>query len=285
MNVGDRVLVNTTTQCGHCANCKRQFFGHCDDGGWQLGHTIDGMQGTHVRLPHADFSSQRIPRDLWDSEIEDGLVMCSDILPTGFEVGLLDGDIKKGMTVAIVGAGPVGLASLITSCLYPPTDVFVVDVNQHRLQTSQRLVDATRGLEHTKLHVVDNTEGDAVQRIMKTTDGKGVDLVVEAIGTPTGWYICQDIVKAGGHIAMLGVHGKSATINLERMWYRNFRFSAGLVHGYSIPTLMQMVMDGSLPAADLISHRLPMSQVEHAYDLFENAAKHNTLKVILENDL
>lgn len=243
------------------------------------------MQGTHVRVPHADFSTQKIPRDLWDTEIEDGLVMCSDILPTGFEVGLLDGDIKKGMSVAIVGMGPVGLASLITSSLYPPTDVFVVDVNEHRLQTCQELVDATKGLENTRLHVVNNTEGDAIERVMAETKGKGVDLVVEAIGTPTGWYICQDIVKAGGHIAMLGVHGQSATINLERMWYRNFKFSAGLVHGYSTQTLMKMVMDGSLPASKLISHRLPMSQVEHAYDLFENAAQHNTLKVILENDL
>ncbi|XP_063690950.1 uncharacterized protein LOC134823418 [Bolinopsis microptera] len=283
--VGERVLVNTTTQCGVCDNCRIQFHGHCVDGGWQLGNTIDGMQGTHARVPHADFSTQIIPEAVWDTDIEDAIVMCSDILPTGLEVGLLDGAIKPGMSIAIVGVGPVGLASLITAGSYQPGELFVIDTNNHRLDTCVELKNTTDGLTTVPLHTIDNSAGTAVEEVMTLTHGHGVDLVVEAIGVPVGWYICQDIVKAGGHIAMLGVHGKSATINLERMWHRNFRFSAGLVHGYTIPSLVHKVLNEEIPAHKLISHKVPMSQISQAYDLFSNAARHKTLKVLLENDL
>jgi len=282
--VGERVLMTTTTACGHCSNCQNKFYGHCEDGGWILGNRIDGLQGTHTRVPHVDSSSYVIPEHLWGTPQEDDIVMCSDILPTGLEVGLLDGDIKPGMSIAIVGAGPVGLAAQLCASMYPPKDMFMIDMNEHRLQTSKEIME-TPGLENTNYYSINNKDNTAVDQVMEATKGHGVDLVVEAIGIPQGWYMCQDMVRAGGHIAMLGVHGKPATINLERMWYKNFKMSAGLVHGYSTPMLIERILNGKLPARKLISHRLPMSQMEKAYHMFTNAGKYETLKILLENDM
>jgi len=273
---GDRVVVSCITNCGKCAACQRKFYGHCEDGGWRLGNTIDGMQCQYVRVPHVDTSCYLVPRKYHDTDIESALVMTSDILPTGLEIGLHDANPKKGENIAIVGAGPVGLASLMSAAgLYEPNKLMVVDINEHRLGVAESM-GAT--------HAINNKNGDAVQQILDATDGEGVDLIIEAIGTPTGWYICQDGVRAGGRIAMLGVHGKPATINLERLWYRNFSFTAGMVHGYSTQGLIDGILDGRIEANKLITHEISLSEVERAYDMFSNAEKHNALKILLVND-
>ena len=214
--VGDRILISCITSCGKCSPCvSDKFYGHCEDGGWQLGNTINGMQTEYCRIPHVDCSAYHVPR-FDDLDLEDKYVMCSDILPTAYEIGLIDGNIKAGIpSMCIVGAGPVGLAALLVAkAMYSPKRIFVVDTNRFRLDTAM-VMGATDS--------IDNTKGDSVAQIMQATGGKGVDLCIECIGLPVGWYICQDIVKAGGHIAILGVHGEPATLNLERMWYRNFK--------------------------------------------------------------
>ena len=274
--IGDRILVPCITRCNECHFCKKHFYGHCEMGGWILGHTINGMQAEYARIPLVDTSCYCLPLDVTGQE-EDKYVMLSDILPTGFEIGLLDGNIRDGNSIGIVGVGPVGLAALMsTIALYKPTQIYVVDIDPGRLQVAKDL-GAT--------HIINNTNNDAAKQIMDLTDGHGLDLVVECIGMPVGWYVCQEVVKPGGHIAILGVHGQSATINLEKMWYRNFKLSAGMVHCFSIGDLMKKVYDGSLMADKLISHRFGLSNIPDAYSTFANAKETGSLKVIVENNI
>lgn len=275
--VGDRVLVACITNCGECQHCQNKFYGHCEDGGWQLGNTIDGMQGQYARIPHADTSCHYVPPHVHDTEMEDALVMCSDILPTGLEVGLLDGALKQNENIAIIGAGPVGLAALTCAVgMFNPQNSIVVDVNDFRLDVAKDIGAS---------HIINNKNGDATEKILEITEGKGVDLVIEAIGIPEGWYMCQDSVKSGGRIAMLGVHGVPATINLEKMWYRNFTFTAGMMHGFTIPSLMSAILEGKLNAEPLITHRLYLSDVQNAYTMFKDAGQYEAMKIMLINDL
>jgi len=281
---GDRVVVSCITNCGKCDQCQNKFYGHCRDGGWILGNTIDGMQSQFARVPHADTSCHLVPPHLHDTPTEDQLVLCSDILPTALETGLLSGNITEGIdSLAIVGAGPVGLSAVMCAAPYKPKRLFVIDQNTHRLQTAKNL-NAMPGFADTEIYAINNSNGSAVKQVMDLTKQQGVDLVVECIGLPVGWYICQDIVKAGGQIAMLGVHGKPATINLERMWYQNFTFCAGMVHGYTTQMLMDKVIGGEIDASGLISHRMKLSEVEMAYKMFSNAGEYNALKILLVND-
>ncbi|CAM2753212.1 threonine(-3-)dehydrogenase [Legionella steigerwaltii] len=270
--VGDTVLISCITSCGKCANCKKGSYGHCLGGGWMLGNTIDGCQAEYVRIPHADNSLHQVPADA----DEEALVMLSDILPTGLEVGVLEGKVQPGCTLAIVGAGPVGLAALLTAQFYSPARIFVIDRDHYRLKVAESM-GAT--------DLIDNSNGTAIDELMKLTQGIGVDVVIEAIGTPAGWDISENSVAAGGNIAILGVHGKSVTLHLERMWKRNFTMTAGLVHTTTIPMLMRAVQSGRIQPRKLISHYLGLSEMTHAYELFGSAANHQTLKVMMTNDI
>lgn len=270
--VGDKVLISCITSCGKCANCKRGSYGHCATGGWMLGNTIDGCQAEYVRIPHADGSVHQVPADA----DEEAYVMLSDILPTGLEVGVMEGKVKPGCTLAIVGAGPVGLAALITAQFYSPAKIIMIDLDDNRLQVS-----AAMGATH----LINNKDGSAVSEVMKLTDNVGVDVAIEAIGIPAGWDVCENIVAAGGNIAILGVHGKSVTLHLEHMWKRNFTMTAGLVHGTSIPMLMSGVKSGRIKPRQLISHYMGLSEMRHAYEIFGAAAQHQALKVLMTNDV
>lgn len=269
---GDRVLISCITSCGKCANCKKGRYGHCHHGGWVLGNTIDGCQAEYVRIPHANNSLHQLPADI----DEEAYVMLSDILPTGLEVGVIDGKVFPGSTVAIVGAGPVGLAALLTAQFYSPAKIIMIDLDDHRLNVAADL-GAT--------DLINNKNGNAVEQVMKLTNNIGVDVVIEAIGTPAGWDISENIVAANGNIAILGVHGKSVTLHLEHMWKRNFTMTAGLVHTTTIPMLMSTVQSGRLQPRKLISHYLGLSEINHAYDVFTSAANHQALKVIMTNDI
>lgn len=271
-HVGDRVLISCNSSCGKCENCKKSLTGQCLDGGWVLGNTSDGCQTEYARIPHADNSLHALADDLDPM----AAVMLSDILPTGFEIGIKAGKLEPGNTLAIVGAGPVGLAALMTAQFYSPDQIFMVDVNQHRLQTA---------LELGATHAINNQSGNAVEQILELTQGRGVDVAVESIGLPIGFTICEQIVCGGGNIAMLGVHGESVTLHLEEMWKRNFTFTAGLVHTTTIPLLMRAVKSKKLNPTKLITHHLKLSEVLRGYDIFKNAAQHHALKVILTNDL
>jgi alcohol dehydrogenase len=267
---GDRVLISCITSCGKCDACKKGMYSHCARGGWILGNTIDGTQAERVRIPFADTSLYQVPA----GADEGALVMLSDILPTGFECGVLNGQVKPGDTVAIVGAGPVGLAALLTAQFYSPAGIIVIDMDENRLAASRKL-GATQ--------VVNGTDGKAVEKVMGLTGQKGVDVAIEAVGIPATFDICQDIVAAGGHIANVGVHGKGVTLKLEKLWSHNVTITTRLVDTVTTPMILRTVASGKLQPRQLITHEFRLDELMKAYDTFGNAAKEKALKVLLKN--
>lgn len=270
--VGDRVLISCITSCGKCTNCKKGMYSHCENGGgWILGHLIDGTQAEYVRIPYADTSLYHIPA----GTDEEALVMLSDILPTGFECGVLNGQVKPGDTVAIIGAGPVGLAALLTAQFFSPSEIIMVDMDENRLELSKKF-GATK--------VVNNKDVSAVDQVMALTDKRGVDVAIEAIGIPTTFDICQEIVTAGGHIANIGVHGKPVELHLEKLWSHNITLTTRLVDAVTTPLLLKTVVSKKLQPEQLITHHFKLDEIMTAYDTFANATKERALKVILTNE-
>jgi len=271
MRVGDRMLISCVTSCGKCDYCRRSMYSHCQFGGWILGNTIDGTQAEYVRIPHADTSLYHLPA----GADEEAFVMLSDILPTGFECGVLNGQIKPGDTVAIVGAGPIGLAVLLTAQFYSPASIIMIDLDDNRLKVA-RTFGATV--------VINSSDGKAVERVLAATNGVGVDVAVEAVGTPVTFDICQSILAPGGRLANIGVHGKPVTLHLEKLWDRNIAITTRLVDTASIPMLLKLVGSGRMQPARLVTHRFALGDVMKAYDTFGNAAQEGALKVILKNE-
>jgi len=267
---GDCVLISCITACGKCDYCRRGMPSHCEQGGWILGNTIDGTQAEFVRIPFADTSLYLVP----ENADEDAMVMLSDILPTGYECGVLNGAVKPGDTVAIVGAGPVGLAALLTTQFFAPANLIVIDLDDKRLAVAKQF-GATA--------VVNSSDGKAAEKIMKLTGGKGVDVAIEAVGIAATFGLCQDIIGAGGHIANIGVHGTSVTLHLEKLWSKNITITTRLVDAVTTSLLLKTVMAGSLKPAQLVTHHFALSDILKAYDTFGNAAKESALKVILTN--
>lgn len=265
---GDHVLISCITSCGSCANCRRQMYSHCADGGWILGHLIDGTQAQYVRIPHADNSLYPVPA----GADEEALVMLSDILPTGFEIGVLAGKVKPGDSVVIVGAGPVGMAALLTAQFYSPATLIVVDGDANRLEVAKRF-GAT--------DVIDINTENAVERIFELTDGVGVDVAIEAVGIPASFDTCQSVIAPGGSIANVGVHGKSVELHLEKLWIQNVTISTGLVNTNTTPMLLKTLQSGKIDAGQLITHRFELNDILKAYEVFGNAAKEKAMKVIL----
>ena len=268
---GDRVLISCVSACGRCDSCRKAMYSHCEYGGWILGNTIDGTQAEYVRIPWADTSLYHIPK----RADEEAIVMLSDILPTGYECGVLSGTIKPGDLVAIVGAGPIGLAALLTAQFYAPAEVIMVDVDANRLEVARQF-GATQS--------VDSSSGTAVEAVMQLTANKGVDVAIEAVGIPATFDICQGIVAAGGSIANVGVHGKSVELHMEKLWDRNIRLTTRLVDTVSTRLLLKTVMSGRLQPKRLITHRFRLDEIMQAYDIFGSAAKERALKVIINND-
>ncbi len=269
-HVGDKVIISCVTACLKCDFCKRGIYSHCRHGGWILSYTIDGTQAEYVRIPLADGSLHRFPAD----GDEEDMVMLSDILPTGFECGVLNGEVKPGDTVAIVGAGPVGLAVLLTAQFYSPAAIFMIDLDNKRLAVAKKFGATT---------LINSADGNAAYQVMKLTDGAGVDVAVEAVGIPATFDICQAIVAAGGRIANVGVHGKPVELHLEKLWDRNIAITTRLVDTVTTPMLLKVVRSGKLEPSKLVSHRFAMDDIMKAYDTFENAAKEGALKVVLTN--
>jgi alcohol dehydrogenase len=270
-HVGDHVLISCITSCGRCLNCKKGMYSHCENGGgWILGNTIDGTQAEFVRIPFADNSLLPIPAGV----DEEALVMLSDILPTAFECGVLNGTVKPGDTVAIVGAGPIGLAALLTAQLYAPAELIMIDLDENRLAVATTL-GATR--------IVNSRDGKAVAKVLELTEGKGVDVAIEAVGIPATFDLCQDILAAGGHLANIGVHAASVALKLEKLWCRNVTITTRLVDTVTVPMLLKAVVSGKLKPRQLITHRFTLDEVIKAYDTFGNAAKEKALKVIIRS--
>jgi alcohol dehydrogenase len=266
---GDRVLVSCITSCGKCDFCKKAMYSHCRTGGWILGNTIDGTQAELVRIPYADTSLYHLPA----GANEEAIVMLSDILPTGFEAGVLNGQVKPGDTVAIVGAGPIGLAALMTAQFYSPAEVIMVDLDDNRLEVAK-----TFGATKT----VNSGAGDAVKKVLDLTGGEGVDVAIEAVGIPATWDVCQGIVAPGGTVANIGVHGKPVSLALERLWAHNITITTRLVDTAATPMLLKVVQSGRLQPQKLVTHRFALDDVMKAYDTFANAARERALKVVLK---
>ena len=267
---GDRVLISCITSCGKCDYCRRGMPSHCERGGWVLGNTIDGTQADFVRIPFADTSLYGIP----DDANEDAMVMLSDILPTGYECGVLNGSVTPGDTVAIIGAGPVGLSALLTTQFFAPSKIIVVDLDDNRLEIAKQF-GATA--------VINSTDGKAVEKVIAITSGKGVDVAIEAVGVAATFVMCQEIIGAGGHIANIGVHGTSATLHLEKLRLRNITITTRLVDAVTTPLLLKMIVAGKLKPAKLITHHFTFDEVMKAYDTFGNAGSDLALKVIMTN--
>ena len=266
---GDRVIVSCISSCGKCDYCRHGMYSHCVNGGWILGNTIDGTQAEFVRIPFADTSLYHIPA----GADEEALVMLSDILPTGFECGVLNGKVQPGSTVAIVGSGPIGLAALLTAQFYSPAEIIMIDFDNNRLEVATRFGATT---------VINNKDGKAVEKVMKMTSGRGVDTAIEAVGAPASFITCEDIVAPGGIIANIGVHGVKADLHLEKLWDRNIAITTRLVDTVTTSMLLKTVQSRKIDPKRLITHRFKLDKILDAYETFGNAAKTSALKVIIE---
>ena len=266
--VGDKVLISCVSACGRCVYCRKQMYSHCTTGGWILGNSIDGTQAEFVRIPHADTSLYPIP----EGADEEALVMLSDILPTGFECGVLNGKVQPGSVVAIVGAGPIGLAALLTAQFYSPAEIIMIDLDDNRLGVAKRF-----GATAT----INSGDGKAVAAVMKLTKDHGVDTAIEAVGISTTFEMCQEIIAPGGVIANIGVHGAKADLHLEKLWDRNISITTRLVDTVSTPMLMNVLQSHKIDPKLLITHRFTFDQILDAYETFGNAAKTKALKVII----
>jgi alcohol dehydrogenase len=265
---GDRVLISCISACGKCIYCRKLMYSHCTTGGWILGNKIDGTQAEFVRIPYADTSLHPIP----EGADEEALVMLSDILPTGFECGVLNGKIQPGSNVAIVGAGPIGLAALLTAGFYSPAQIVMIDLDDNRLTVAKRF-GATAA--------VNSADGKAVDAVMKLTGGRGVDAAIEAVGIPATFELCEKIVAPGGTIANIGVHGAKVDLHLENLWDRNTTITTRLVDTVSTPMLLDILRSGKIDPKRLITHRFTLETILDAYETFGHAADTKALKVII----
>lgn len=266
---GDRVLISCITACGKCEYCRRGMYSHCATGGWILGNEIDGTQAEYVRIPHADTSLYPIP----PGADEEALVMLSDILPTGFECGVLNGKVAPGSTVAIVGSGPIGLAALLTAQLYSPAEIIMVDLDDSRLEIARKF-----GATQT----VNSKDGKAADAVMAMTGQRGVDTAIEAVGIPATFELCEKIIGPGGTIANIGVHGTKVDLHLERLWSQNIAITTRLVDTVTTPMLLKTVQSKKIDPTRLITHHFELDRILDAYETFGNAAKTRALKVIIE---
>lgn len=262
---GDLVVISCITSCGHCDYCKQGIYAHCREGGWILGHKIDGTQAELVRIPHADNSLYRLPPGIDPA----AALMLSDILPTGHEIGALNGEVSLGDTIAIVGAGPVGLAALLTSRFYSPAHIIMVDPDENRLAVARQL------------GATETVRTNPVKEIMGFTNGEGVDVAMEAVGSPEAFDICQKILRPGGKLANIGVHGQSVELHIEDLWIKNITIRTGLVNTNTIPVLMRFLESGGIETEGLITHRFSLNDIDQAYNVFAQAASNKAIKVLL----
>lgn len=266
---GDRVLVSCITACGRCGYCREGSYSQCQGGGgWILGHLIDGTQAEYVRVPFADTSTHPIPEGVSDEET----LMISDIVPTGYEVGVLNGEVRPGDSVVVVGAGPIGLAAMMGAKLYSPSRIIAVDLADQRLEAARRF-----GADV----VLNPDRDDVVARVQELTGGLGADVAMEAVGVPATFEQCTEVIRPGGRVANLGVHGAPATLHLETLWIKNVTIRTGLVDTFATPELLRLLEMGRLDTSPFVTHRFPMAEFEHAYDVFADAGETGALKVVL----
>jgi alcohol dehydrogenase len=269
VKVGDRVLVSCITACGTCRFCREARYGQClGGGGWILGHKIDGTQAEYVRVPFADTSTYPVPAGVEDEQI----LMLADIVPTGYEVGVLNGVVQPGDVVAVVGAGPVGLAAIMGARLFSPSHIVAIDLSDSRLEAAKQF-----GADIT----INNSREDADAIVAELTGGLGADVSIEAVGVPAAFDQAVRLARPGGHVANIGVHGEPVTLHLEDLWIRDLTITTGLVDTFTTPTLLRLLISHQLEASRFVTHHFALDQFEEAYDVFANAADTGALKVVL----
>ncbi|WP_230657906.1 zinc-dependent alcohol dehydrogenase family protein [Psychrobacter sp. I-STPA10] len=269
---GDKVIVSCVSRCGSCENCQKQLYAHCENkGGWIMGYMIDGTQAEYVRTPYADNSLYKLPEEL-DEEVA---VFLSDVLPTGHEIGVQYGDVKPGDSIAIVGAGPVGMGVLLTAQFYSPANIIMIDLDDNRLEMAKEM-----GATHT----INSGSDNVIEQVLEMTGGKGVDCAIEAVGIAPTWDICQKIVKAGGHIANVGVHGQPVEFEIQKLWIKNLTITTGLVNANTTGMLLKSCCSGKLPLDKLATHHFKFAEMEKAYDVFKHASEENAMKVMIDFD-
>jgi alcohol dehydrogenase len=267
---GDRVLVPAITSCGRCAPCKQGMAAHCQGAGgigWIFGHLINGLQAEYARVPFAETSVHHVPEDVTDEQV----LFLSDILPTGYEIGVLNGGVKPGDAIAVIGAGPVGLAAMMTAAIAGAGRIIAVDLAPSRLKHAERF-----GATHTVAG-----GDDAERQVLELTDGEGVDVAMEAVGLPATFDLCTRVVRPGGRVANIGVHGAPTTLHLEDLWIKNITITTGLVSGSTVPVLLRLAREGRIEAEKLGTHHFALGEIEQAYDVFAAADEHDALKVVL----
>ena len=269
---GDRVLVSCITACGRCRFCREGHYGLCTGGGgWILGHLIDGLQAEYARVPFADTSVHPVPEGLSDEQV----LFLADILPTAYEVGVLNGRVQPGDTIAVVGAGPIGLAAIMTARLLTPGRVIAIDLADARLEQALAF-----GADVT----INNGTENALEAVLELTDGLGADVAIEAVGVPETFELCAELIRPGGRVANVGVHGQAATLHLEKLWIRDVTITTGLVDTFTTPQLLRLIEGGRLDPTVFATHRFPLGETMEAYDVFAAAAETNALKVVLEGE-
>jgi alcohol dehydrogenase len=266
--VGDRVLVSCISPCGRCRFCRIGSYGQClGGGGWILGHLVDGTQARYVRTPFADTALYKLPEGVTD----ENALMLADILPTSYEVGVLNGKVTPGDTVVVVGAGPIGLAAITTAKLFSPAHIVAVDLTQSRLDAAKQM-----GADVTVL-----TTDDPQAVVSELTGGLGANVTIEAVGVPESFELCARLVRPGGHLANVGVHGKAVTLHLETLWIKDVTITTGLVDTYSTPQLLRMLAAGQIDTSRFVTHRFGIDEMLEAYDVFADPADNGSLKVAL----
>ena len=274
LTVGDRVILSCVSSCGRCSNCRQGLYSHCLDPeglagiGWIFGYMIDGTQAEYVRVPFAENSVYKVPEGMSDGEA----ILLSDILPTGFEIGVQYGKVSPGDVVAVIGSGPVGLAAVMTARLYGPAKIIAIDVDDARLE---------RAKDFGATDVVNSGHPDWRSQVMALTDGAGVDVAIEAVGIPDTFTMATLLVRPGGNVANIGVHGKPVSLALNELWIKNIDISMGLVNTNTLSMLLKLVAEGKLPADQFVTHEFGFGQMIEAYDVFSHAAEHKTLKVLI----
>jgi alcohol dehydrogenase len=268
VRAGDRVLVSCISACGRCRYCRVGSYGQClGGGGWILGHLVDGTQAERVRVPFADNSLHQLP----DAVSDESALMLADIVPTSYEVGVLNGGVRPGDTVAVVGAGPIGLAAVMTARLFSPARIIAIDPSKPRLDAAREF----------GAHDAMTLDEDPVARVKALTGGLGADVAIEAVGVPESFELCTELVRPGGHVANIGVHGKPATLHLETLWIKNVTITTGLVDTYSTPTLLTMLANGTIDTKVFVTHRFGLGEMLEAFDVFADAVDTGALKVVL----
>jgi alcohol dehydrogenase len=270
--IGDRVLVSCVTACGACRFCREARYGQCTGGGgWILGNEIDGTQAEYVRVPFADNSTYPVPAGVSDEE----LLMLADILPTAYEVGVLNGQVRPGDVVAVVGAGPIGLSAITGARLFSPSLIIAIDMASNRLEAAKQF-----GADV----VINNSEQDPIAAVRELTGGLGADVAIEAVGVPATFELAADLVRPVGRIANIGVHGEPVTLHLERLWTRDVTITTGLVDTYSTPTLLRLLTSHQIDAQRFVTHHFGFDEFIHAYDVFARAGETGALKVVLSRE-